>query len=359
MNTHESIYPWIRSPLVVAAPMRTICLAPLAVEVSKAGGIGFIGEGSDLASLDDHLAQASSIVRRDQRLCQVYEKTGVLPVGFGVLVWGADLDLAIAAIKKWAPAAIWLFAPNQMQDFTLWTARVRAVTHSKTKIWIQIGTVGEALEVVRTCAPDVLVVQGVADAGGHGLEVGASIITLLPEVNDTLHEHGFSKIPLVAAGGIAEGRGAAAALVLGAAGVVLGTRLLATTEAEISSGYQKAVLEAKDGGINTVRTKVYDQLRGTTDWPIRYGGRSVINQTFLDHLSGLPIGENQKLYDEYLQKGDAGWGEQGRLTTYAGTAVGLIKGVKTTADVIYEVRQDAQRILGEASRNQRVLKSRL
>ena len=106
----------------------------------------------------------------------------------------------------------------------------------KTKIWIQIGTVSDAVEVAHLCAPDVLVVQG-ADAGGHGLAQGAGIASLLPEVADALREVGKDFIPLVAAGGIVEGRGVAACIASGANTVVIGTRFLASREANITKGY--------------------------------------------------------------------------------------------------------------------------
>ena len=69
---------------------------------------------------------------------------------------------------------------------------------------------------------------------------------------------------LMAAGGIVEGRGVAAALVLGAAGVAMKTRFLASAEANIAAGYRDEVVRALDSGQNTVRTKIYDSLRGMT-----------------------------------------------------------------------------------------------
>ncbi|KAL9115531.1 MAG: hypothetical protein Q9227_000852 [Pyrenula ochraceoflavens] len=347
MSALQRDYPWTSYPLVAAAPMRLITLAPLAVEASKAGGLGFIGTGEDLSTLDRTLDHAASLVREDQTLSHVYGETGVLPVGFGVLNWGANLDLAVAAVEKWTPAAVWLFAPYEMHHLTGWTSKLRLCGKRKTKIWIQVGTVTDALSVAKTCDPDVIVVQG-HDAGGHGLERGASIVTLLPEVKDCLRSHGLNHISLVAAGGIGDGRGVAASLVLGAEGVALGTRLLATPQAEIPKGYQNAVLKAKDGGVSTIRTKIYDQLRGTTEWPRLYGGRGVINQSFLDYNAGLCMEENKKLYEEHTKLGDSGFGLQGRLTTYAGTVVGLVKSVKDAGDVVQEVRQDALKCLQEA-----------
>ena len=101
-----------------------------------------------------------------------------------------------------------------------------------------------ALNIARISAPDVLVVQGL-DAGAHGWEKGAGLISLLLEAEDVLDTNGLN-IPLVAAGGIADGRGVAAALALalGASGVVVGTRFLCAPETRVPhKGYRDAVLD--------------------------------------------------------------------------------------------------------------------
>ncbi|KAI7601704.1 hypothetical protein KC346_g12688, partial [Hortaea werneckii] len=115
--------------------------------------------------------------------------------------------------------------------------------------------------------------------------------------------------------------------------------------ANIAKGYQDAVLNAADGGVTTARGKVYDTLRGTTDWPEWIGGRSVLNESWHDHGRGMSVEENKRLYEEALKKGDEGWGEKGRLTTYAGTGVGLIREVKSAASITEEVREDGARVL--------------
>ncbi|KAM0721585.1 hypothetical protein Q7P37_002510 [Cladosporium fusiforme] len=336
-------YPWTHSPLVVGAPMRLIALSKLACEISNAGGLGFIGAGSDASTLENELRQSKLELR-------VNGLDDVLPVGVGFLLWAGEklLQDALPILESCKPAAIWLFAPDNLDHLTRWTQECRRVTQNKSKIWIQIGTVAEALEVVKTCQPDVLVVQG-RDAGGHGLEKCAGLFSLLPEVDDALsspsHMSQTAKPTLIAAGGIADGRGVAAALSLGASGVVMGTRYLACPESNIAKGYQDAVLQASDGGVNTARGKLYDSLRGTTDWPAHYGGRGVINDSWHDAAHGMGLEENKRLYDKALQLGDDGWGDKARLTTYAGTAVGLVNDVKPAADVTREVREDAIRIM--------------
>ena len=333
-----SAYPWTRTPLIASAPMRLIAFAPLAVAVSKAGGIGFIAAG---AELKDDLRKAANLI--EESPIQGAERQ-LLPVGIGFIVWNANLHSALATLEEYTPAAVWLFAPHRNADLKSWTEGIRRVTTNRTKIWIQIGTVSDALELAKMCRPEVLVVQG-NDAGGHGLAQGASNMTLLPEVSDALREAKLENISLVAAGGIIEGRGAAACFVLGANGVVLGTRFLASKEATIAKGYQDDVLRAKDGGTSTARTNVYDTLRGTTGWPARYNGRGIINRSFLDAQGGKSTDENKLLYEEALKKGDQGWGEDGRLTAYAGSGVGLVKEVSPAQGIIDEVIHDVLRLL--------------
>ncbi|KAF1358109.1 inosine monophosphate dehydrogenase [Lizonia empirigonia] len=292
-------YPWIQTPLVVGAPMRRIALAELAVGVSRAGGLGFIGAGTSTTSLTTHLLAATSLLAQSAPLPSAHS---TLPIGVGVINWGAELGPFAATLAAYRPAAVWFFAPASAADLVRWAAAARDAS-PHTRVWVQVGSVGEARDVARACRPDVLVVQG-TDAGGHGLARGAGLLALLPE------------------------RGAAAALVLGAAGVVMGTRFLAAPEAVVSKGYRDEVLRASDGGQTTVRTKVWDQCRGTTGWAETHNGRGIINKTYTDALAGMDVEENKKMYEEDLKRGDEGWGEQARLCTYAGSAVGLVKEVK-------------------------------
>jgi len=251
------------------------------------------------------------------------------------------------------PAAVWLFAPRAPADLATWTQEIRQATDGATQIWIQVGTVAEAVAAVESAEPDVLVVQG-TDAGGHGLSQGAGLIPLLPETIETVIKAAEQKqkaTPLfVATGGIMTGSCFAAALAMGAHGATLGTRFLAAEEASIAPGYQNAVLRAKDGGASTVRSHVYDTLRGTTQWPKHYGGRGVINASYKDFENGMDLEQNKKLYDQAVKQGDEGWDEgSGRLTTYAGTGVGLVNKVQPAGEITAEVREEAVSILKRVS----------
>ena len=326
----KKVYPWISTPLIISAPMRVFAGPALAAAVTGEGGIGFIGPGAKPADLEIALSEARQLLSSST--------SNVQPIGIGIQTFDANLSIASQAIQKHKPCAVWLFAPRDGQsELDVWSENIRRVS-PETQIWIQVGSVTDALKAARSAfPPDVLVLQG-SDAGGHGLVRGAGIISLLPEVVDELKDTG---IPLIAAGGIADGRGVAAALSLGAVGVVMGTRFLASKEAKIQKGYQDDVLRITDGGQNTVRTQLYDELAGRTGWPSIYDGRNVVNRSILDQQSGVGFAENQKLYKEASTLGDDGWGPDGRLTAYVGSGVGLVRQVTAAAEIVKRSRDEA------------------
>ncbi|KAL1847338.1 hypothetical protein Plec18167_001419 [Paecilomyces lecythidis] len=341
-------YPWVKFPFIVSAPMARVAKPQLAAAVSRAAGLGFLAAGYTSDTLEDWLNEISETFSDDRQTWLRDTDPTVLPVGVGFITWSASLDTAIPAIQKYCPCAAWLFAPpTGLQDLIPWAAKIRAATSHKTKIWVQVGSVADAVEVVRLVQPDVLVMQG-SDAGGHSLARGASIVSLIPEVCDKLQElqpRLQRTITVLASGGISDGRGVAAAMILGAQGYVMGTRFLASPESLIPHGYQREILRASDGGSSTVRTKIYDKVRDIHGWPESYNGRGLINQTYLDAVEGMDEKQNRELYVKELDKGDEGYGPQGRLTTYAGTAVGLVKEVMPAADIVVSVREQARQLL--------------
>ncbi|TVY28600.1 Nitronate monooxygenase [Lachnellula hyalina] len=343
-KTLQSAYPWTTSPFIVSAPMRLTANDALALTVSRTHGLGFLGIGNVLSALPPFLEKVTASLAESPI---PNTPSDILPVGVGFICFGIDLAAALATLSSAPvkPAAAWLFAPKEMKDFADWSRGIRDATAGKTKIWIQVGNLATALEAARTCRPDVLVIQGI-DAGGHGLEHASSIITLLPECADALSKAGFGDIPLVAAGGIADGRGVAAATMLGAAGVCMGTRFLCSPEAAITNGYRDVVLKAKDG--DTSRTKLWDRLMGNW-WPEEFDGRGVLNDSVWDDEKGLPEEENKKLYGEAAKSADGWAGEKTRMCAYAGSGVGLINEIKPAVEIVKEVTRDAKRFWKEDS----------
>lgn len=109
-----------------------------------------------------------------------------------------------------------------------------------------------------------------------------------------------------------DSRGAAAALALGAHGVVLGTRLIATPESEAHGKFKELLVNTSDGGQHTVRTRVYDEVRGVGGWPENLGGRAIVNKTFEDHENGVPRETIVEKYNKAVQENDFE-----RLTAFA------------------------------------------
>ena len=338
----KSVYPWIKLPLVVSAPMLNATTPALAASVSRAGGIGFLAGGTKLAELDRLISTTSELLNSHPRVTRGLDDT--LPFGVGFQNWSCDLTGLSSIFSKHRLAAVWLFAPKQPEDFGRWAREIQAASQGKTQIWIQVGTVSEALETMRVAHPDVLVVQG-TDAGGHGLRRSASIISLIPETRDALKAAGYLDTPVLAAGGIVDERGAAAAIILGASGVVMGTRFLAAVEAGIPEGWKNEIIRVGDGGSTTKRSTLCDRLKGTVGWPSQYDGRTIINKGHSDEDAGLTDPENVRLYKEELRVGNDAWGPRGRMVTYASTSIGLIRKLETAAAIVQSTSGGAMEIL--------------
>jgi len=353
----KAMFPFIKAPLVISAPMRVFAGPALAVAVSRAGGLGFIGPGVRPTDLDAKLHEARALLRANpvNPGATASHLSDRLPVGVGFQLFDGDLSLAAAAVAKHRPVAAWLFVPaNGQRDVDAWASRIREAS-TGIQIWLQVGSVAEAVAAAASShAPDVLVLQG-SDAGGHGLKRGAGVTALLPEVADALAEAGHAQIPLVGAGGIADGRGVAAALATGtAAGAAIGTRFLASHEADIPPGYQQDVLRVADGGQSTVRTTLFDRLQGRDDWPAAYDGRAIVNASVRDDEVGMPVAQNKELFRGRQQQptttGRDGWGPDGRLTAYVGSAVGLVRTVDAAEDIVRGIRAQAREALTAAAK---------
>lgn len=339
------VFPWIIAPFIVAAPMRVMSGPHMAFAVSENGGLGFIGPGvkpedtaTDLATVRELLSNTSATT-----FPTTFQTGERLPVGVGFQLWNGDLNAAVKAVKQYNPCAAWLFAPRNGQiEIDEWTTRLREASPG-IHIWLQIGTIQESKDAANSSQkPDALVIQG-AEAGGHGRATdGMGIMALFPEIADQVRE---ANMPLIAAGGIADGRGIAAALALGANGVAMGTRFLASTEARISKGYQREVIRAQDGAHSTTRTQLYNHLRGTMGWPEQFSPRGITNKSWQDQQAGMSFEELKKLHDEAAKTGDEGWGPDGRLATYASAAVGLVHSVEDAGLLTVRLRDEARDII--------------
>jgi nitronate monooxygenase len=318
----------------------------LASAVTLAGGLGLIGSAFSVDDLRREIRIASEAIA----VSSAFSSPEILPVGVGFLPFVFKIEDAVAVVEEYKPAVVWLFAAKELHDYAEWASALRKASPA-SKVWIQVGSVAAALQVAETAKPDAICLQG-ADAGGHGFEKGAGIISLVPEARDALARGGFPHISIVASGGIIDGRGVAAALALGAKGVVMGTRFLAAQEVVIHPKYQAAVIEAEDGGQVTTRSKLFDQLRGPNIWPELYDGRSLVIQSHKDFSDGVSLEEIQKSHNAEVGGEDKGYntGLRGRAAIWAGTGVGMVKEVKGAAEIVEAVRAEAKEILSLAAK---------
>jgi nitronate monooxygenase len=150
------------------------------------------------------------------------------------------------------------------------------VLEAGVRLIIQV-TDREEAETAMAVGADVIVAQG-AEAGGHG--GGRATLPFVPIVADLVEP-----VPVLAAGGIADGRGVAAALALGAAGALVGTRFEATGEALVEPEVTKAIIEGR--GEDTERSRILDIAR-SAPWPERYPARTLRN-AFLDRWRGREV----------------------------------------------------------------------
>jgi nitronate monooxygenase len=206
-----------------------------------------------------------------------------------------------------------------------------AVKETGCKLICQVQDVEDAL-AAEAAGADFIVAQG-TEAGGHGAE-HASTLPLVPAMVDAVEA-----TPVLAAGGIADGRGLAAALMLGAHGVLIGTRFYASTEALGHEQAKEQIVAAR--GSETKRTQVFDVVRGL-EWPEGYTGRALRND-FLERWDGwekelatAPEGEDE-VFQEAEQKGDTDI-----AMVWCGEAADLIHDVPTAAELVQRVGTEAE-----------------
>jgi NAD(P)H-dependent flavin oxidoreductase YrpB (nitropropane dioxygenase family) len=217
---------------IVNAGMAMIARPALAAAVCEAGGLGTIG--SDINPPDvlrDLVRQTKALTKR--------------PFGVDLIGDFVTDEHVSALIEEQVAVAIFFWTLPTLE-------RVDRLKQNGIKVWMQIGRVAEAEQAVALDA-DALIVQG-AEAGGHN-RAEASTMTLFPRIRGR-----FPSLPLLAAGGIVDGRTMAAALVLGADAVWCGSRFLASQEAEAHDAYKDRVLSADVG--DTAILSIYGP-----EWP--------------------------------------------------------------------------------------------
>jgi nitronate monooxygenase len=301
---------------ILLAPMGSAAGGKLAAAVTNAGGLGMVGSGyANAATVRKELTEA-----------------GNTRVGIGFITWALDknpaaLDVALDA----RPAAV-------MLSFSDPSPYADKIKQAKCLMICQVQTLAQAREAAAAGA-DVIIAQG-RDAGGHSGTTRGTM-GLVPAVVDAV-----APIPVVAAGGIADGRGLAAALALGASGVSMGTRFTACRESLWNNAMKQATLSA--GGDDTAQTRVFDIVRGAL-WPAIYPGRALRN-AFSQQWHGR---EDELASDQAAQEQSYLGTDENDFSTrvvWAGEGVDLVKDIPTAAEIIERTVAEAARTMMQGAR---------
>ncbi|KAI4854451.1 hypothetical protein E4T44_00164 [Aureobasidium sp. EXF-8845] len=335
MHNLQMMFPWLQLPLISNAPMGGVAGSNLAAAVTRAGGIGQIGFNGS------HFAMEQELIDVKLRLGDFGRDLAVLPIGMGIIVRSAPHVSWSSLLAEYRPAMVWLSFGTSQQSHA-WTKAIRKAS-PKTKVWIQTGSVASSLAAAELCGPDALVIQG-GDAGGHGNAGAASIVSLIPEVADRLSQQLQNHdIMLVAAGGISDGRGVAAALALGAEGVVMGTRFLGAEEAILDSDMRDEIFSAVDGGDATARSRIWDEVWGQNSWPKVFDGRCLKNAMWHNLDGGMSVDEVRRAFFESYRKAESQHVSPKDLSTiWAGTGVGMVKELESAENIVKSIRAGAQ-----------------
>ncbi len=300
----------ISAPILLA-PMGNVSGGRLAAAVTNAGGLGFIGGG---------------YCDRDWIASQI-KQAGNIRVGVGFITWALERDPELLdVVIEQEPQAIFL-SFGQLGRF------VAPVKRAGLPLIAQVQSVEQARAAVGEGA-DIIVAQG-TEAGGHGGR--RATLPLVPAVVDAVGD-----IPVVAAGGIADGRGLAAALMLGASGVLCGTAFLAADESLAHANVKAAAVAAS--GDSTARGSVFDVIRGY-DWPEAWNIRTLVNNFSdrweSDHDGLIRDLEQQKA--RYAAARDAG--DVSVAAVIAGEAVDLVRTQQPADAILTAMVAEAEELL--------------
>lgn len=309
---------------ILCAPMALITGGALAAAVSRAGGLGIVGGGyaGTLGGEPDLEVEFA---------CAKPAKFGV-----GFITWALERapDMLTKALKH-APCCVFL----SFGDPRPFAAEIH---HADVPIICQVQNMSQ-IDAALEAGAAAVVVQG-TEAGGHGAT--RSTFPFVPEAADYLKRRSPETL-LLAAGGIADGRGLAAALILGADGVLVGTRLWASAEALTPKAHTDKAMGLS--GDSTIRTKALDALRGVP-WPKEYSYRILKNKLTDDwaERESEAFRAFGSLSEDYARA--RAQNDLDTLAVICGEAVGLVKDRPTAESIVRSMAAQAADLLRNGGR---------
>jgi len=306
----------IEHPIALGG-MGSIYAPDLVAAVSNAGGLGAMG---------CHYLKPEQVRAGAAAIRELSNK----PFALNFLVFDIDED-AFAAALALHPAVVALAWPRRDQDLRPYIDQAH---RAGAKVTFMVSGVPDAVRA-REAGADVVIAQG-TEGGGH---VGwQTTMTLVPMVVDAV-----APIPVLAAGGIADGRGLAAALSLGADGVLLGTRFLASRESPLHPNFKQAILDSD--GHDTLLSEIPDVAAGIV-WPGAMS-RSRRNR-FIERWAGREWALRQGRAEAHaaLQAARKN-GDPQEAVLSMGQDAGLIREILPAAEIVDRIAREAEQILSK------------
>ena len=291
---------------IIQGGMAWVAEYHLAAAVSEAGGLGIIGASS---------APADWVREQVREAKKLTDK----PFGVNIMLLNPNADEVAKVIVEEGVQVVTTGAGNPEKYMKMWKA-------AGVKVIPVVASVAQAVRMER-CGADAVVAEG-CEAGGH---IGESTtMVLVPQVADAV------SIPVIAAGGIADGRGVAAAFMLGAKAVQVGTHFVVTEESQVHENYKERILKAKD-----IDTKVTGR---TTGHPVRALRNQMTREYLKKEAAGASFEELELMTLGGLRKAVV----EGDVTTgsvMAGQSAGMVKEKMTCAQLIQKLNNEAEYLL--------------
>ena len=291
---------------IIQGGMAWVATAELAAAVSEAGGLGFIGAGG---------APASWVKEQIQKVKQKTDK----PFGVNLMLMNPEADQIAELIAEEKIEVVTTGAGNPEKYMKMWK-------EAGVKVVPVVASVALAKRMERAGA-DAVIAEG-TESGGHIGET--TTMVLVPQVVDAV------SIPVIAAGGIADGRGVAAAFMLGAKAVQMGTIFVAAEESIASDAYKNKIVKAKD-----IDTKVTGR---STGHPVRVLRNQQSKEYLRLEAEGASFEELEKLTLGGLKKAVVD-GDVIHGSVMAGQIAGLVKEIRSCKDIVEGLNAEAESLL--------------
>ena len=293
---------------VIQGGMAWVADYHLAAAVSNAGGLGLIGAG----------AAPASFVKEQIEKCRALTDK---PFGVNLMLMNPAADEIAEVIATSGVKVVTTGAGSPEKDMKMWK-------EAGVKVIPVVASVALA-KIMEKSGADAVVAEG-CESGGHIGEL--TTMALVPQVVDAV------SIPVIAAGGIGDGRGVAAALMLGAQGVQVGTRFLVAEETNIHEAYKERVLKAKDIDAQVTGRSGGHPIRSLKNQMTRKYLQMEADGATFEELESLTVGSLRKAVVE---------GDVKNGTVMAGQIAGMIKKKQTCKEIIVELVDEAVQIMNE------------